>query len=180
MKDRIWTASNLLSMFRVVLIVPVAWCITHESPVNNYLAFVLSIAAGFTDLFDGMLARYLNQVTELGKVIDPLADKLCVIIVVGILSLQGKIPLWFIAIAVARDIVILTGGIYVKRIKGIILMSNTAGKWAVAFIGFLVLVAELNMPQAEGLKNIFIGISTLLLAVSSTQYATRFWETVKN
>jgi CDP-diacylglycerol--glycerol-3-phosphate 3-phosphatidyltransferase len=172
--QRIWTISNFLSILRVLLIVPVAYFVLRREPGDGIIAFFLVIVAGLTDLFDGMLARKLNQVTELGKVIDPLADKMCVAVIGLILTLQHRLPIWFFVGAITRDIVILIGGIYIRRKMGLILMSNWAGKWAVAFIAFLFSVLILDIPQLDTLMYIFLAGSSILLVISSVLYAMRF------
>lgn len=174
MQHKIWTASNCLSFLRVVLIVPVVYLITHPTAQNDFIAVILCLAAGLTDLFDGALARAMNQVTELGRIIDPLADKLCVAVVVGVLAFQGKIPLWFLTLALVRDLAIFVGGLNLKKKLGVIVESNQAGKWAVAFTSFVVLVTVLNASRFALLQNVFIAISTVLLAISSVQYYMRY------
>ena len=177
---RIWTLSNGMSLFRVVLIVPVAFFIIRRQGNDNIWAFMLVVAAGFTDLFDGMLARALDEVTEFGKVVDPLADKLCVAVIGVILTVQGRLPLWFIGFALVRDVVVFTGGLYVKKKKGIILVSNLAGKWATVFIAFLVGGIVLDMVQLALAVNILLALSMIMLVISSAMYAKRFSAVMKS
>lgn len=169
---RIWTLSNALSFLRIVLIVPVGILIWNDG--DRIVLGVLVFTAGLTDLFDGMLARALNQVSEFGKVLDPLADKLCIGIIGAVLTLKGMLPLWFVAFAIVRDLVILAGGMKVKRATGLILQSNLAGKWASATISFLVLALVLRMPSLALTEQALLGISTGLLIISSAQYYTRY------
>jgi CDP-diacylglycerol--glycerol-3-phosphate 3-phosphatidyltransferase len=172
MGGRIWTASNALSLVRVVLIVPVVYLIQNDG--DRLTLGALVFLAGLTDLLDGMLARALHQETEFGKLIDPIADKLCIAVVGFVLMLKGLLPLWFVLFAILRDAAILVGGTHVKRTKGMILQSNFAGKWASAIISFLVLTLVLRMPELEWLSRSFLIIATVLLALSSVQYLNRF------
>jgi cardiolipin synthase (CMP-forming) len=174
MRERFWTISNILSLMRVVLVLPAGYLILHENSQYHVYALFVIVAASLTDLFDGMIARKLNQVTEYGKIIDPIADKISVALIVGILAYQGKIPLWFLILVVTRDLVIFLCGVYLKKKKGIVPMSILAGKWAVAFIALLVVVAVLDLGQLFFLKEVLVGISTVFILYSSVLYALRF------
>lgn len=170
---KIWTISNALSMARIVLVVPIAFLLLRASPGHNFIAALLVIAAGLTDLFDGILARHLNQVTEFGKIIDPLADKIGIASIAVILTLQAKLPFWFLLLVLARDVSIFIGGLYVKRAYGIVLMSNWAGKWASACMAFLLLIAVLDVPFLISAKYFFLEASAAMLVISSVLYARR-------
>ena len=98
----------------------------------------------FSDLLDGYLARKLDQVSEFGKIIDPLADKISVISISLILAYLNKIPLWFFLIVVIRDVLIFSFGIYLDKKKDIRLMSNFPGKIAVFSIGLIILFAIID------------------------------------
>jgi CDP-diacylglycerol--glycerol-3-phosphate 3-phosphatidyltransferase len=173
MNERVWTVSNVLSIVRLLLVVPIAvLLLRNDSP--RFLLAGLIVVAGMTDLFDGMLARRFNQVTELGKIIDPLADKIGIAAVAIILTLQGRIPTWFMLFVVVRDVAIFIGGLYLKSTRGIVLQSNLLGKWAVACIAVLILVVALETPQLEWMKTVLLGFATLLLAASSVSYGLRF------
>lgn len=90
-------------------------------------------------MLDGFLARKRNEISELGKIIDPLADKVCIITISLILLFQGVIPYWFVLIIVLRDVLIFSGGVYLKNSKKVVLMSNWAGKISVFIIGLTLL-----------------------------------------
>ena len=92
-----------------------------------------------TDVLDGYFARKRNEVSELGKIVDPLADKISIITISLIMVLTGIIPLWFFLVIMSRDILILSGGLYIKRKTGIVLQSNIIGKWTVFVIGFTLM-----------------------------------------
>jgi CDP-diacylglycerol--glycerol-3-phosphate 3-phosphatidyltransferase len=92
-----------------------------------------------SDLLDGYIARKRDEVSELGKIIDPLADKFCVISISITLLVQDVIPLWFVLIIVLRDVIIFSGGLFLKRSKNVVLMSNWIGKISVFIIGLTLL-----------------------------------------
>lgn len=132
----------------------------------------------FSDLLDGYLARKLGQVSELGKIIDPLADKISVIVISIILLYLGKIPLWFVLIVVLRDLLILGFGIYLNKKKDIRLMSNYPGKIAVFSIGIIILFAVINNAYLLRLNSYLYFVSLVLIFYSSYLYFKRFKESL--
>ncbi len=109
---------------------------------NKYLiSIVMIILIWISDLLDGYFARIRNEISELGKMIDPIADKICVITIALILLAQNIIPFWFMLIIVLRDLIIFLGGLYLKTVKKIVLQSNWAGKISIFIIGLTLLFA---------------------------------------
>ncbi len=176
MNNRIWTISNGLSMFRVFLVVPMVLCLVSENPSSKYYAVGIIILAILTDVVDGFLARKLNQVTEFGKTIDPIADKIAVIVIAFVLAQQERIPFWYFMSAVTRDILILLGGIYVKRTKGIVLQSIFVGKLTVVIVSMYILLVVLNAPETLWLQNALMMLSAGLLVLSFLFYFVRFMQ----
>lgn len=101
---------NYLSMLRIVLVLPIAWLLWKNQVMG---AFWLMLVAGFSDALDGFLARRYGWQTELGTLLDPLADKFLVAAMYLVFTLQDLIPLWLIGLILTRDILILLGaGVY--------------------------------------------------------------------
>lgn len=178
MFDKVWTISNFLSFLRMLLVIPITFLILSREESLHYLAIGLIVIAVLTDSLDGILARKLNQVTEFGKIIDPLADKVAVGIVVVILTLQEKLPFWFVILVIARDVLIFMGGIHIKKTRHIILQSNLVGKWAVAAISGVVLIAVIDIPKLLWLKDSLIVLGTIMLIWSFILYSARFFSLV--
>jgi CDP-diacylglycerol--glycerol-3-phosphate 3-phosphatidyltransferase len=133
----------------------------------------------FSDLLDGYLARKLGQVSEFGKIIDPLADKISVIFISLILVYLDKIPVWFFLTVVIRDILIFGFGVYLNRKKDIRLMSNYPGKIAVFSIGLIILFAIIDNSFLLEINSYLYFISLGLIFYSSVLYFNRFLETLK-
>jgi CDP-diacylglycerol--glycerol-3-phosphate 3-phosphatidyltransferase len=109
---------------------------------NHYFyAAGMVVIIWISDLLDGYFARKRNEISELGKIIDPLADKMTVISVSVVLLVQGLVPFWFFIIIILRDILIFSGGTYLKNKYNIVLQSNWAGKISVFIIGFTLFTA---------------------------------------
>jgi cardiolipin synthase (CMP-forming) len=131
-----------------------------------------------TDLLDGYLARKLKQVSELGKIIDPVADKLAVGVIAIMMFIKGLIPLWFIVIVVLRDVLILVFGLILKRKKKIVLMSNYPGKVAVFTIGLALTFSIFQTTELLRLvSSLLYYVSTILIIYSSFLYLKRFKQT---
>lgn len=180
MKERILTVSNLLSISRIVLMIPVAILLLIDDPANRWYVVALMIIATLTDTFDGMLARKLNQVTDFGKMLDPIADKIAICVVVVILLIQSRLPLWFVAIIILRDLLILAGGIYIKKKKHITLQSNKTGKWAVTVIAFMIIITVIDFDELFWLKEILLYSSVVMLFLSFVLYLKRFFAEIRS
>ncbi len=106
---------NALCVFRILLVPPLLLAISH----GRYdLALLLFLTAGFTDGLDGFLARTFDWRSELGALLDPLADKLLMVFVVIWLALAGLVPGWLAVILVVRDVVIVTGALSYRVLIG--------------------------------------------------------------
>jgi len=129
MKREFLTISNLLSIFRALLSVPFALVMLLPDPPLRFWAVGILLAGMMTDKLDGDLARRRGEETEWGKILDPLADKVCVAVMALVLLKVGDFPLWFVLALLSRDMLIFLGGMYLKSTRGVVLPSNVAGKW---------------------------------------------------
>ena len=147
MKDRfrklftnVWNIPNVLTMIRLLLI-PVFVIVFFNTPhdQNKIAALIIFAAASITDMFDGMLARRLNQITDFGKLFDPLADKVMVVTAMICQAVIGVFPWLAIIIVAVKELIMLLGGIFMLS-KNVVVYSNYAGKTAqVFFIASLLL-----------------------------------------
>jgi CDP-diacylglycerol--glycerol-3-phosphate 3-phosphatidyltransferase len=170
-ENKIFNASNSLSIFRLLLVIP-AWFAFNNFDHNiaRYIVAAIGILATITDILDGYLARKLNQITEFGKVIDPLADKVLIVFVVLNLFLIGEIPDYYFYIIVARDLLILTGGLIVSKKLGKVLPSDYIGKATVLAISFTLLMILLNVDSKSLPYLILYYLSIILIFVSLGNY----------
>ena len=172
------TVPNLLSLTRIVLLIPFAAVMYSAIPHREIWALGLLALAGLTDRYDGILARRMGAESEWGRILDPLADKIGAGVVAFVLVLQGSIPVWFLALVVARDVLIVAGGIFVKQKTGEVLPSNTAGKWAMGVV-FVTLCASLLQAPSPFLE-VGLAASVIMLGVSFMQYLRRFLDVVRS
>jgi cardiolipin synthase (CMP-forming) len=177
MKHKFWTIPNVLSILRVVLIVPFLVVIFSDAPNARWWGLFWLALAMLTDKLDGDIARWLHSESEWGRILDPLADKLGVAAVAIVLLVKGWIPLWFVAVLLLRDLVILIGGLVIRKRTGEIVPSNMAGKWAVGVIAG-TLVWALVDSSSPYLPYCF-ALSVIMVGVSTWGYATRFMTIIK-
>ena len=179
-KDLLKT-SNLISIFRILLVFPTAYFLSNiESDPNSRIIVILFfVGAYLSDLLDGFLARKFNQITEFGKIIDPLADKIFVGVVVLQLYFMNEIPEYFFWIIISRDIIIFIGGILVSRVIGKVLPSNLLGKLTVASIASFFLVVVSGAGESNWIYNLFLYLSIFMSFASIVGYGIRGYENVK-
>jgi len=169
--NKIFNSSNSLSFLRLLLVIP-AWFAFNNFDENlaRYSVAAIGVIATITDILDGYLARKLNQITEFGKIIDPLADKVLIVFVVLNLFLIGEIPDYYFYMIVARDLLILTGGLIVSKKLGKVLPSDYIGKATVLAISFTLLMILLNVDKASLPYLLLYYLSIILIFASLGNY----------
>lgn len=151
------TLANKISVMRILLVPAFAASLVYYNPANDqlrYLSLALFLLGVVSDALDGFIARAQNQHTELGRVLDPIADKL--LILTGLICLstiraippEMRIPAWFNLIVISRDIVVVTGTMLLFGFTGKWLVRPSwVGKTAVAAQMVVVLVVLLRWPM---------------------------------
>ena len=166
----IWNVPNVLTMIRLALIpVFVAMFIAGQ----DKLALAVFIIASATDLLDGYLARKHNQITDFGKLMDPLADKLMVITALICQGVTGTFPWPAIVIVMLKELVMIVGAAYMLE-HNIVVYSNLRGKAAqFSFILALVLsfwhqeFAAISFP----LDRVILWIAVVLALIALMDYS---------
>lgn len=100
---RVWTVPNVISFGRLALVPVFLWCIVDGAYLN---ALIVLIVASVTDALDGWLARTLNQVSNLGILLDPIADRLYILAALIGLAVRGFVPWWLLVVIVSRDVLL--------------------------------------------------------------------------
>ncbi len=177
----IFKASNLISVSRMLLVFPTAYFLSQINEIESYRIIVILFFLGayLTDLLDGFVARKLNQITELGKIIDPLADKVYVMMIVFQLFWMEEIPAFYFWIIILRDVIIFVGGIFVSKFIGKVLPSNLLGKITVASIAVFLLGVVGGAAKIEWLYNYLLYQSIFLSFASVIGYGVRAYENIK-
>ncbi|NUN08539.1 MAG: CDP-alcohol phosphatidyltransferase family protein [Ignavibacteriaceae bacterium] len=161
--------------------IPFWYLLAHiDEGSNRTIMIVLCLLAGVTDILDGYLARKLNQITELGKVIDPLADKICVAIIILQMYLTGMIDATLFYMIVGRDSLIFIGGVFVSKKLGKVLPSNLMGKLTVLIVCFYILYVLFGLSKDTMLHQGFYVIIILMLIISFIAYFIRAIEFLRS
>jgi CDP-diacylglycerol--glycerol-3-phosphate 3-phosphatidyltransferase len=179
MTGRIWTLSNGLSLLRMLLVIPVTILLLSESPGSRALAAVLIAVGALTDYLDGMAARRRNEITPLGKIIDPVADKIGIGAVAIVLTVQGTLPAWFTLALVGRDLGIMAAASLLSNRGEGVPQSNPVGKWTAAVLAVIVFAGVLDPRDSAGALGPAIIAGTLMIALSSLSYAARLRRTLR-
>ncbi|MCL2654278.1 MAG: CDP-alcohol phosphatidyltransferase family protein [Coriobacteriia bacterium] len=148
---QVYTVPNLITLIRFMM-VPLAFSVLIGG-AHDILAFVLFAVAGASDFLDGQIARRTNQVSELGKLIDPFVDRF--LIAAGLIGLYivGRLPLWILVILIARDLILLLGTIPLHHFGIGRIDVLFAGKTTTVFLlaGFSWLIANIMKIPGLGL-----------------------------
>ena len=178
---KIYTLSNFISFLRILLAIPIFYYVSNITIVSGarYILLFLYFLAYLSDIADGYFARKYNQISELGKIIDPLADKILVILIVAYLYYYEIIPGFYFMIIILRDILIFVGGIIVSKKIGKVLPSNYLGKATVLSIGLFIIIVTLGVTNNQILYQIFLWLSILLSFASVILYGLRGFQEVK-
>ena len=177
MRRDLVTPSNILSLVRAILAIPFALVMLSSLPSARFWGAVILIVGALTDRYDGILARRYGQETELGRILDPLADKVGIATAALVLLARGEIPLWYVVALLARDLLIFAGGMVIKARSGVVLPSHPVGKVAVGIISLALFVIIVGGPSLPA--TILLWASLVLLVWSFAVYAGRFVQEMK-
>tara|TARA_B100000315_G_scaffold47101_1_gene41892 strand:+ start:18735 stop:19286 length:552 start_codon:yes stop_codon:yes gene_type:complete len=163
---KVITLANGLSLLRAFLAVPIVYFISID---NLKWTIITILFAVLTDFLDGILARSAGEVTDVGKMLDPVADKIVIISVILylILDTERQFPLWFLILYLVRDIVISLNSIYILNHKSVVLSSNLIGKWSIGITSLAIFMYVLKY-EIYGLYLLYA--ATILLILSWYQY----------
>lgn len=169
-KGKVLTFSNFLSIIRIPLAILLYYFIAER--LVSY-AFIIAIVVVISDFADGYFARKWNQVSELGKVFDPVGDKFCVALGSIALYKSFGLPLWVVILIIGRDILILLGSVILVTRFPFVAPSKWMGKIAVTVISLLLLSYLLEVTPAQ----IPLQILTIIaILASGGQYAINFYQ----
>ena len=183
---------NVLTTFRFLVIPIVIVLMKSNSLAINLVAAVLFLIASLTDIVDGYIARKYNIVTNMGKILDPLADKVMVLIVLIMLIPMDRVPAWVVALIVLRETAV-TSLRAVAAADGIVISASPLGKFKnmfqVIFTLFLIMYHTFAIPltprfsfildfRTSGM--ILMWIALFLTLWSGVDYFVRFYISSSN
>ncbi len=183
---------NKLTIFRVILIVPFVLLLLggHQQwgwfaaifggimEYVDYIALAIFIIASLTDLVDGKIARKYNLVTNFGKFMDPLADKLLVCAALIALVEMGRIPSWVVIVIISREFII-SGFRLIASDNNVVIAASYWGKFKTTFQMIMVCLMIANIPQLQLLTDIVMWISLALTVISLVDYLVKNRDVMK-
>ena len=171
---------NKLAILRMVLVIPfviflsLALEYTDKTGITmtmRVFAAIIFVGAAITDYYDGKIARKYNLITNLGKLLDPLADKILVISALVTLAKFSQISLWFVIIIIFRELLI-TGLRSIVAAEGVVIAAESLGKWKTA-TQMLALTVIILIPFSFTINNILLLIPLILTVVSGVEYVLK-------
>ena len=171
---------NKLTMFRVILI-PffVVFLLVDITSVDKWIALAIFIVASLTDLLDGKIARKYNLVTNFGKFMDPLADKLLVCSALICLVALERIPAWMVIVIIAREFII-SGFRLVASDKGVVIAASYWGKFKTTFQIIMICLMIADLEELQLLTMIVTWVAVILTVVSLVDYLVKNKDVMKD
>ena len=164
---------NKLTMFRVILIpFLIVFLLIPITPYDKWIALAIFVIASLTDLLDGKIARKYNLVTNFGKFMDPLADKLLVCSALICLIELDKIPSWMVIIIIAREFII-SGFRLVASDNGVVIAASYFGKFKTTFQMLAVCLMIADLPALHVVTQVVLWIAVILTVVSLIDYLVK-------
>lgn len=166
---------NKLTILRVIMIPFFAVCLLWDggsSQKLRYIAVIIFIVAGLTDMLDGKIARTYNLVTNFGKFMDPLADKLLVCSALICLIELGGIPAWMVIVIISREFII-SGFRLVASDNGTVIAASYWGKFKTVFQMVSVVLLIADIPALRMVTAVCVWAALILTVVSLVDYIAK-------
>lgn len=164
---------NLLSLFRLVLVPVFAMIFFSQLPDARYWAAGIYALAFLTDVADGWIARHFNQITRLGRILDPLADKLMTLTVIICIACAQIIPLWAVIVFLLKEAAMGIGALSMYRKVDDVISSNWLGKIS-TFVFFVVCAALVLFPAIP--QDWATGLIAGALAFTVAAFISYLWQ----
>ena len=173
---RFWTIANVLSIIRIILIPAIVYCILNGGKTHFWIGISMILFAIATDYFDGILARRLNQISEYGKILDPLADKIAVGTLTVLLVMYRDLPVWVAVLIIGRDTLILLFGLFMTRRLRYVTSSTLLGKWTAFFIALMIVA---YIVRWHTVATILTWNAVVFAVLSGLVYLKRYIHTIQ-
>jgi len=166
---------NQLTILRLLLVPVIGITLTSSAGGHDQISAVVYAAAAATDTLDGQIARRRKQVTDLGKFLDPLADKLLVITVLLILVSGGDLPVWVAVVVIARESII-TGLRSLAGQQGVVIGASPWGKSKTLTQNLMIMLLILARPYhvIHGVALASVGLAVVATVLSGLDYLWRY------
>lgn len=166
---------NILTMIRVVLIPFFIFFFSRPSTSSAIIAAVIFLVASLTDLLDGYFARRRKEVTQFGKFLDPVADKLLIVSALILLVANGRVPAWIAIVIIGREFAV-TAFRAIASSEGVIIAAEGTGKYKMFLqtVAIIFLITDLPAFYFHEIGLFLLLIATALAIYSAGQYFIKF------
>ncbi len=172
---------NLITGLRILLVAPFLWALLEERYSTALLLFVI---AGVSDALDGFLAKYFGWTSELGGLLDPIADKLLLIGAILALGWLNELPGWLVALVILRDLLIVCGAIsyhmLIERLEAAPLMISKLNTLLQLMLVCAVIVHYGMIPLPEILLTGLIALTAITTVWSGSAYVRQWSQRARN
>ena len=165
---------NKLSLLRILMIPIFCVCFYWNFPYHYLVSAIIFVVAACTDFLDGYIARKQNIVTDFGKLMDPLADKLLVCAAMICLVETGQIPSWVVIIIISREFII-SGFRLIASDNGIVIAASYWGKFKTVFQMVMIVLMIADIAAIQIVTDIVMWIALVLTVVSLIDYLKKNW-----
>ena len=166
--------SNILSMSRIFILPLIVFGLTKKTISHKVFTLAMMALAMITDGLDGYLARKLKEVSALGKILDPIGDKVCIGVIAIAVTILRDFPWWAMGFIILRDVCIVAGGLLMVGKWTTITSSNIWGKATSLFQSLSIIAYAFQLPY----KSHPLTVAMVFTGVSSISYAKEFYELV--
>jgi len=171
------TVPNAISLARIALLPLFVWLYLTSDETNGreFLSFIVLVASGLSDLFDGMIARKFNQISDLGKLLDPLADKLTQVTVMVCLFMRYHIVIYLLIICLVKELCQGLGGLILLHRGAKLDGARWYGKVSTfVFYGVMACIVLMN-DMNDTAKQVLIGIVAIVMLFAFFRYVREFF-----
>jgi len=177
-RDYVYTWSNLISFTRVLITIPIVYLHIQNNYQVDVWIVLLTLYGILSDYLDGLIARLRDEISELGKLLDPVGDKMMAFVLFAYTVWLGRVPLWFFMTAVVRDLLIVAGSLYIRKVHGKVAMSIMSGKISVNILA-LYWLSVFFFPEYTAVHFYLMIFSLAAMFVSFIEYYNRFNKIIK-
>ena len=164
---------NILTTVRLFLIPIFAYLVLCKNMIPE--ALMVFLLSGLTDVLDGIIARKFNMITKIGKVYDPLVDKLMQITAILCLSYVGIIPSWVIWFIIFKEVTMIIGGVFLYC-RNVVIQSDWYGKVATVIYYTTIFFIVIMPGMGENIKNILLCLLVISLIMAALGYLFKLLE----
>ena len=180
---RIFTLANLLSFSRIFMAIPLVMALDKgwfDESIRMMVCAGIILAIFLSDVLDGALARWMDQVSDVGKVIDPIADKICMMVVlIYLINAHGNLFFIFFLLITSRDTLLIIIGIYLLQYQEEVFQSLQSGKIFMFFSSAMMVSYIFSNIIPESIRLILYTLSIIFFVISSYFYLSNYIESFK-